>query len=253
MEWIKRYKSIIIGIGVLLLGLIAVLFSVGQRKIRSSVSVRTEAGTVGLIRLSEETERTYAAQIEPEPEKESTGSTEEAASQKGTENADLKPASTETEVPVGTSASSDTQTEPQEAAEPETEADQTPSFTCTLSISCTDVLEHMDTLNPAKAGIIPENGYILGTTTVSVTEGETVYDVLRRTCMNAGIPLDANYFPMYGSAYVKGINNLYEFDCGNLSGWKYSVNGVSPNYGCSAYVLREGDSIQWYYSCNMNE
>ena len=51
--------------------------------------------------------------------------------------------------------------------------------------------------------------------------------------------------PMYNSAYIEGINNLYEFDCGELSGWMYKVNGWFPNYGCSRYQLKEGDTIEW--------
>ena len=52
------------------------------------------------------------------------------------------------------------------------------------------------------------------------------------------------------SYYVEGINNLYEFDCGEQSGWMYAVNGWYPNYGCSAYTLSDGDVIGWAYTCN---
>ena len=55
---------------------------------------------------------------------------------------------------------------------------------------------------------------------------------------------------MYGSYYIEGINNLYEFDCGNQSGWMYKVNGWFPNYGCSSYNLKDGDSIVWAFTCN---
>lgn len=44
-------------------------------------------------------------------------------------------------------------------------------------------------------------------------------------------------------------NHLYEFDCGNESGWMYKVNGWFPNYGCSSYYLEDGDVIVWTYSC----
>ena len=57
--------------------------------------------------------------------------------------------------------------------------------------------------------------------------------------------------PMYNSAYIEGIHNLYEFDCGQLSGWIYKVNGWSPNYGCSRYALKDGDVIEWVYTCNL--
>lgn len=59
--------------------------------------------------------------------------------------------------------------------------------------------------------------------------------------------------PVYGSAYIKGINNIYEFDAGELSGWMYSVNGVFPNYGCSIYNLNDGDVIQWMYTCDLGK
>lgn len=57
--------------------------------------------------------------------------------------------------------------------------------------------------------------------------------------------------PMYNSNYIEGIGNLYEFDCGDLSGWTYSVNGWFPNYGCSRYKLKDGDKIQWRYTCDL--
>lgn len=41
--------------------------------------------------------------------------------------------------------------------------------------------------------------------------------------------MESNWTPAYNSAYIEGIGNLYEFDCGNLSGWMYSVNGVWPD------------------------
>ena len=63
--------------------------------------------------------------------------------------------------------------------------------------------------------------------------------------------MEASYTPMYGSVYVEGINNLYEFDCGELSGWMYSVNGIYPNYGCSSYILKDGDVICWVYTCDL--
>lgn len=54
---------------------------------------------------------------------------------------------------------------------------------------------------------------------------------------------------MYNSAYVEGIGNLYEFDCGNMSGWMYKVNDWFPNYGCSRYELKNGDTVEWQYTC----
>ena len=58
---------------------------------------------------------------------------------------------------------------------------------------------------------------------------------------------------MYSSVYVEGISNIYEFDCGELSGWMYKVNGWFPNYGCSRYQLKPGDRVEWVYTCDLGD
>ncbi|MDO5398856.1 MAG: DUF4430 domain-containing protein [bacterium] len=121
--------------------------------------------------------------------------------------------------------------------------------TCTLSVSCHEILENMDKLNPEKAELVPADGYILPPTEVSFNEGESVFNVLRRTMKEHGIHMEFVNTPMYNSAYIEGINNLYEFDCGERSGWTYRVNGWYPNYGCSRYVLQPGDIVEWIYTC----
>ena len=63
--------------------------------------------------------------------------------------------------------------------------------------------------------------------------------------------MEASYTPAFSSYYVEGINNLYEFDCGQGSGWMYSVNGVFPNYGASDCTVQDGDSIRWLYTCDL--
>lgn len=128
-----------------------------------------------------------------------------------------------------------------------TEAAETKS--CTITIQCTSILENIDKLKEGKAAYVPESGYILSAT-VEYSEGDTVFDVLVDACSLYGIQIEYAYTPMYGSYYIEGINHLYEFDCGGTSGWMYSVNGVSPNYGCSGYNVSENDTIVWYYSCS---
>jgi len=75
--------------------------------------------------------------------------------------------------------------------------------------------------------------------------------VLQREGRAAGIPMEFEHTPMYKSAYIEGINGLYEFDRGELSGWMYSVNDWFPNYGCSRYQLKDGDVIEWVYTCDL--
>ena len=120
---------------------------------------------------------------------------------------------------------------------------------CTIMIRCGSILKNMDKLSPGKEKFVPSNGVILSASTVEFREGETVFDVLKRTCSAAGIQLEYAYTPGYGSYYVEGINNLYEFDCGSESGWIYKVNGWSANCGCSEYKLKKNDVIVWDYTC----
>lgn len=132
--------------------------------------------------------------------------------------------------------------EPQEAG---------PALTCTLSIRCGTILDNWDWLDPDKAKLVPADGVILAPEEVSFEEGETVFDLLQRQTRAHGIHMEATFTPGYGSSYVEGIANLYEFDCGQQSGWVYLVNGVSPSYGSSQYLLSPGDVVEWAYTCDM--
>ena len=125
--------------------------------------------------------------------------------------------------------------------------------TCTISISCATVLDNMDDLDPDKADIVPADGWILQPLTVTFHEGESVFDVLQRVCREQKIHMEFMDTPMYNSAYIEGIANLYEFDCGPLSGWMYKVNEWFPNYGCSRCALQDGDTVCWVYTCDLGE
>ena len=124
-------------------------------------------------------------------------------------------------------------------------------LTCTLSVRCDTILQNIKWLNPEKVELVPRDGAILPVTTVSFYEGESVFNVLQREMKKAGIHMEFENTPIYNSAYIEGINNLYEFDCGELSGWMYKVNGWFPNYGCSRYQLKQGDVIEWVYTCDL--
>ncbi len=139
-----------------------------------------------------------------------------------------------------------------EPVEPEnTPDDTTRKSYCSFSIDCTTILGNLSELKPEKLDVLPSDGIILNTVSVEIYEGETVYDVLQRVCRENGIQLEASFTPAYNSAYVEGIGNLYEKDCGSLSGWTYMVNGWQPNYGCSRYALHDGDRVEWRYTCDL--
>ncbi|AIW84271.1 hypothetical protein bwei_1618 [Bacillus mycoides] len=84
-------------------------------------------------------------------------------------------------------------------------------------------------------------GYLLGAKKVDVQEGDTVYSVLTGT----GLDVDAS--GSKGDVYVKGIENLYEKDVNDNSGWKYRVNGAFPNRSAGVVTVKPGDKIEWVY------
>lgn len=131
------------------------------------------------------------------------------------------------------------------------EVDKGTTYTCTFSIECSTILNNLDQLDPDKLEMVPSGGVILAKTTVTFYEGESVFDVLQRLCKEKGIHMESSWTPIYNSAYIEGIHNLYEFDCGELSGRMYRVNGWYPNYGCSRYQLKDGDTVEWRYTCDL--
>ena len=138
-------------------------------------------------------------------------------------------------------------------------------ITCTIEISCKTLLNNKDSLKQGKVSFVPTDGQILKKTKVSVSEGSSVFDALKIACKNgkctdscsfctkSGIQLEYTYTPGYNSYYIEGIHQLYEKDCGTMSGWMYSVNGAFPNYGCNEYKVKNGDNIRWLYTCDLGE
>lgn len=153
--------------------------------------------------------------------------------------------------PVESEKPSDSEKPPveSETPPPSEEKPEKPKLSCTITIRCDTILDNWDNLDPAKAAYVPSNGCILPNVTVEFTEGETVFDVLKRVCDQYEIAIEYSWTPMYDSYYIEGINNLYEFDCGSESGWMYKVNEWFPNYGCSSYTLTGGENIVWCYTC----
>lgn len=136
--------------------------------------------------------------------------------------------------------------------EPEdAEINEQNQYTCTFSVECSTILNNLDQLEPEKFDVLPTDGIIFPATEVTFYEGESVYDVLQRICQENNIHMEASWTPIYNSAYVEGIHNLYEFDCGSLSGWMYRVDGWYPNYGCSRYQLKDGEVVEWRYTCDL--
>lgn len=136
------------------------------------------------------------------------------------------------------------------------QAQQPKKRVVTIAIQAKTLLTNGDLLDGSlqSEAYVPKDGVILKPTQYELlSEKETVWDVLQRATREHKIQLEyqgANE-NMYNSVYIEGINHLYEFSAGPLSGWMYAVNGVYPNYGCSQYVLQDGDAIVWNYTVDL--
>lgn len=124
---------------------------------------------------------------------------------------------------------------------------------CSLIIKCDELLKNIEKLDINKRPFVPENGIILQNNNISFSEGESVFDVLSRELRKLNIPFEYTKSTSYNNVYIEGINNLYEHDLGGFSGWLYMVNGKSPNYGCSQYILKNKDTIEFTYYCNLQK
>ena len=123
--------------------------------------------------------------------------------------------------------------------------------TCTLTVECLSILDNMAHLKEGHEAYVPKDGYIIKNAVCPLQKGDTVYDILKRTCKAQDVKLTAKS-TQYG-IYVSGISHLDEFDVGKelgwTSGWTYYVNGEFAKVACSAYEVQEGDKIVFSYSC----
>ena len=143
-----------------------------------------------------------------------------------------------------------TELPPVETPDSTVQTDDEAEYTCFLSVRCDTVLANMDKLAAEKAESVPADGVLFAEREVIFYEEESVFNVLAREMKQNKIHFEFVRTPVFGSAYIEGIGNLYEFDCGELSGWLYRVNGEFPGYGCSRYTLSDGDRVEVVYTCD---
>ena len=126
------------------------------------------------------------------------------------------------------------------------------SETVFLTVRCDEALEHVGQMNVEllASGLLPSDGVILARTEYVLREGDSVYEILDRAMRHNRIPTEYVY-SSDGGVYVKGMGHLYEYDCGPLSGWSFSVNGEPAQSSCNRLELSDGDEIVWSYTCSL--
>ncbi len=168
-----------------------------------------------------------------------------------------------------------TTTKPHTTTKPQTKPTPKPTTTvattkpksenfCYITIDIKTIKNNLGSLKKEKLPFVTGDGYILKKTKVELKKNDTAFDVLKRACKENkctdgckycknGIMLESSYTPAFQSYYIEGIHQLYEMDCGSLSGWMFSVNGEFPDVSASSYQVKKGDSIVFVYTCDMGE
>ena len=121
---------------------------------------------------------------------------------------------------------------------------------CYISITCKTAIESGE-LSDSMLSVLPEDGIILKDFEVSYEDGAAVFDVLASVVKENKIHME--YTGTSKIPYIEGIANLYEFDCGPLSGWMYQVNGWFPSFNMGQYKIERGDKIEVIYTCDLGE
>ena len=219
-------------IWVILLSVIMCLFLVGCSGEKSEITTLSTSGITTVTEGQSATESTTVKSTTVE--KKSTAKATVKSTEKSTEKSTT--ATTKKAVAKTTAAAA-------------TEKKKTTSstITCRVTIECKKILSNMDKLDEGHTDFVPPDGYILNNASVTVKNGATAYDAVKKACDENSIILNSTN-SSYG-VYIAGFNYIDEKDCGSSSGWLYSVNGKMPGKSCGKYTVQNGDSIVFSYTC----
>ena len=101
-----------------------------------------------------------------------------------------------------------------------------------------------------KSSYLPAYVTWIATTSYTLDEGATVYDLFVKATKKAGIRsigADNNYVETIFAPDSLGGYELSEFTNGKRSGWMYTINGKHPGFGLKDQTLRDGDVVIWHY------
>ena len=174
---------------------------------------------------AEATQQTDSASTDYGNDVPQEGQSDEAADQDGnTQSESSTPSSSGNKASSSNNASANKQTG--NGSSQSTTASSTASSTVTVSVSVSSSAA---------------DGRVSGSAHPTFKKGATAYDALCATGLSISTKSS-----QYG-LYVSAIGGLAEFEYGGKSGWMYSVNGSAPNVSCGKYVLKDGDTVSWYY------
>ena len=131
---------------------------------------------------------------------------------------------------------------------PQVNGNENEKITVTFSVDCRNAINYGILSQGSFAQVLPADGIILSTSAITVKTGENVMSALKKILKENRIN-----FSISSSGYVRMIGGLSEFDCGAYSGWMYKVNGVLPSVSTKSYPLKDGDKVEFVYTCKMGD
>lgn len=119
-----------------------------------------------------------------------------------------------------------------------------------MSIDCKTIFDNIEQLDKNLSAYLPPDGIILPKKPYALKAGDTAFDLLLRVTRYNRISVEYDGNNAFGSKYVEGIANFYEFSCGKLSGWTILVNGKLLTNSSDKYSLKANDVVEWRYTCD---
>jgi hypothetical protein len=248
----KKHKSKIIAGIIVIISLIVAFFADSKLPYNQSIDEAKIEKTLSLPETvsNDSNQPQKETPVLTQKEEKKTENPEEAKEPtKQKESGPVIEKTTETEPIIETTEEAESITESVSEPEPE----KSNELTCTMSVRCDTILKNISLLKKEKRGILPQDGVIYSKQTVAFSQGESVFDLLVREMRKNKIHLEFVKTPGLNSAYIEGIGNLYEFDCGDMSGWMCKVNGQFLKTGHSGYILKNEDNVEWVYTCDFGK
>lgn len=178
----------------------------------------------------------------------SGGSASEISKNKQSETQALPSPETKKAVEGSAKASDDSAITAAPTAPPQVNGNENEKITVTFSVDCRNAITYGILSQGSFAQVLPADGIILSTSAITVKNGENVMSALKKILKENRIN-----FSISSSGYVRMIGGLSEFDCGAYSGWMYKVNGVLPSVSTKSYPLKDGDKVEFVYTCKMGD
>lgn len=114
---------------------------------------------------------------------------------------------------------------------------------CSVMVSGSTVLGRSSADNYEMEG----DGTLFSNYEAEIREGDTAFSILERELVLNSILVEYN---ITDSVRVTSVGGLREGDFGEMSGWKYKVNGIFLDVPADQYVVKAGDVVEWVYTCD---